>query len=218
MAEARDEPPEPIANGAQENLEADATATQGAQPIEEKQDEEMEPLKLLCGVCETDTPKYKCPRCYLPYCSVACNKVHREVHAGEPITAPPPPKPAPTTEAADDSAVRGRKFRHPWQTLQHSEELQWLFSKYPRLPSQLLQIHAATQPPPVQKPKIPASLLRDLPPQDQSNGWDKDKGIERGKEALRRARKADGEDGEALREYSELVLHFMEEARERKGL
>jgi hypothetical protein len=57
--------------------------------------------------------------------------------------------------------------------------------------------------------------LKDLPQQDRNNGWDKDKGIDRGKEALRKARRADGEDGEAIREYSELVVHFMEEARER---
>lgn len=110
---------------------------------------------------------------------------------------------------------RGRQSKHPWRTLQHSEQLQWLFRKYPRLPDQLLEIHAATQAPPAEKSKIPASLLKDLP--SQNNGWNRDKGIARGKEALRKARKAEGEDGEAIREYSELVLYLLEDARSNNG-
>ena len=34
-------------------------------------------------------------------------------------------------------------------------------------------------------------------------------GIKNGKDALRKARQADDEEGEAIREYSELVLHIM---------
>jgi hypothetical protein len=66
MAEASDQPSAPTASAAEENPEAEAVATQKAQSTDDKKDEEMEPLKLLCGVCETETPKYKCPRCYLP--------------------------------------------------------------------------------------------------------------------------------------------------------
>jgi hypothetical protein len=51
--------------------------------------------------------------------------------------------------------------------------------------------------------------MRDLP--SQNKDWDRDKAVARGKEALRQARKAEGEDGEAIREYSELVLHLMED-------
>lgn len=35
-------------------------------------------------------------------------------------------------------------------------------------------------------------------------------GVQNGKEALRKARRAHGEDGDAVREYSELILHLME--------
>jgi len=37
-----------------------------------------EPKK--CGVCnEENDPTYKCPTCYLPYCGVACCKIHKEI-------------------------------------------------------------------------------------------------------------------------------------------
>ncbi|CAK7268023.1 Box C/D snoRNA accumulation [Sporothrix epigloea] len=34
-------------------------------------------LTTLCSVCRTNPPRYKCPRCSLPYCSVPCNRRHR---------------------------------------------------------------------------------------------------------------------------------------------
>lgn len=42
--------------------------------------------------------------------------------------------------------------------------------------------------------------------------WTHDVGIRKGKEALRRARAADGEDGEGVREYVELINHLMSQA------
>ena len=32
----------------------------------------------LCGVCTEPSPKYKCPRCELRYCSLQCYKRHKE--------------------------------------------------------------------------------------------------------------------------------------------
>lgn len=84
-----------------------------------------------------------------------------------------------------------------------------LFQKYPGLPDQLLQIHAATLPPPEtasQNPGIPASLLKGLPKKET---WNHDIGIQNGKEALRKARRAHGEEGDAIREYSELIIHLI---------
>jgi hypothetical protein len=38
-----------------------------------------------CAVCHTsESPKYKCPRCSLPYCSVACCTDHKESCSGKP--------------------------------------------------------------------------------------------------------------------------------------
>ena len=40
--------------------------------------------------------------------------------------------------------------------------------------------------------------------------WNQDRGLEKGREALDRAREAWGKDGEGVREYGELVLRIVE--------
>ncbi|KAG5663661.1 hypothetical protein KAF25_006246 [Fusarium avenaceum] len=159
----------------------------------------------LCGVCNVDPPKYKCPRCRLPYCSVACNKIHRENHPPDPEpTQTPQPEPAhsqlPSRPPPSDRS-------NPFSALEGSEKLRLLFRKYPNLPEQLRKIDAATLPPPETKSSIPASLLKGLPPKQEA--WNHDIGLQNGKEALRKARRAHGEQGDAIREYSELILHLM---------
>ncbi len=42
-----------------------------------------------CRVCREAEAKYKCPTCRIPFCSVACSKVHKQT----PCTPPPPPEP-----------------------------------------------------------------------------------------------------------------------------
>ena len=37
----------------------------------------MEPIK--CQICETEDSKYKCPKCYLNYCSIPCFTKHKEI-------------------------------------------------------------------------------------------------------------------------------------------
>ncbi|RSM18780.1 hypothetical protein CDV31_002298 [Fusarium ambrosium] len=163
------------------------------------------PKPSLCGVCNVNPPKYKCPRCYLPYCSVACNKTHRENHPPDPEPAPKPEQPQPHQQPSEPQQPFDPS--NPFRALESSEKLRQLFRKYPHLPEQLLRIHAATLPPPETKSAIPASLLKGLPPKKET--WNHDIGIQNGKEALRKARRADGEEGDAIREYTELILHLM---------
>ncbi|KAH7273805.1 hypothetical protein MRS44_001316 [Fusarium solani] len=163
------------------------------------------PKPSLCGVCNVNPPKYKCPRCYLPYCSVACNKTHRENHPPDPEPAPKPEQPQPQQQPSEPRQPFDPS--NPFRALESSDKLRQLFQKYPHLPDQLLQIHAATLPPRETKSAIPASLLKGLPPKKET--WNHDIGIQNGKEALRKARRADGEEGDAIREYSELILHLM---------
>jgi len=40
--------------------------------------------KKACCVCLEWASKYKCPRCRKPFCSVKCNKVHKEECKGQP--------------------------------------------------------------------------------------------------------------------------------------
>lgn len=91
--------------------------------------------------------------------------------------------------------------------LDTSDKLRYLFRKYPNLPEQLQKIHEATLPPQEAPGKsIPASMMQGMARRD---GWNHDVGIRNGKEALRRARSAEGPDGDAVREYSELILHLI---------
>ena len=55
---------------------------------------------------------------------------------------------------------------------------------------------------------IPASLLKGRP--EMKSAWNHDIAIQKGKEALRKARRADSDEGDAIREYSELILHILD--------
>ncbi|KAG8674708.1 hypothetical protein FPOAC2_00742 [Fusarium poae] len=182
-------------------------------PTHQAQNEDVDkpttttPNPSLCSICNTNPPKYKCPRCRLPYCSVACNKIHRENHPPDPEVVSQPELPRPESQAQQVTEPRPFDPSNPFQALETSEKLRLLFRKYPDLPDQLLKIDAATLPPPETKPAIPASLLKGLPPKQEA--WNHDIGIQNGKEALRKARRAGGEQGDAIREYSELILHLI---------
>ncbi|KAL7933489.1 hypothetical protein V8C35DRAFT_56516 [Trichoderma chlorosporum] len=179
----------------------------------------------LCGVCDVNPGKYKCSRCRLPYCSVQCSKTHQQNHPPD----PPKEEPKPTNLASSEPRAAGANVpppgsidpTNPFSALATSDKLQLLFNKYPNLPNQLLEIHAATQPPPdaadAAARAIPASLMKGLPANNGKASWNHDIGIKNGKAALRRARKASGEDGEAIREYTELILHIMNETDEKNN-
>jgi len=88
---------------------------------------------------------------------------------------------------------------NPWSVLDNSEQLRFLFTKYPSLPAQIKQIHVATLQPPRQVGK----------PSRKDDRWNRDIGMRKGIEALRKARAAEGEAGEGLREYTELIRHLL---------
>lgn len=151
-------------------------------------------------------------------CCVACSKTHRENH---PPDSDPPFKsaaspPTSTTEAfapkgssAPDPALPNPSS--PFGALDDSDQLRYLFRRYPHLPQQLLAIGAEADPPAEAQPGtlkeaiLAKAAAASKPKKDQ---WNQDVGIRRGKEALRKARKAEGDDGEGLREYTELIAHL----------
>ncbi|KAK1728099.1 uncharacterized protein BDZ83DRAFT_717245 [Colletotrichum acutatum] len=175
------------------------------------------PKTKTCGVCHEKEGKYKCTRCALPFCSVPCNKTHRENHPPDPEPAPKPPSAAIEPPAPSSAAAAASDPRNPFSVLDDSDQLQYLFRRYPTLQARLLEIFAATEPPP--ELQSTGSSLNDMmkaralaaanPKKEQ---WTHDVGIRKGKEALRRARAADGEDGEGVREYVELINHLMSQA------
>lgn len=104
--------------------------------------------------------------------------------------------------------------------LDDSPELERLFQKYPRLPARLGSIHNATLPPKDEQQSqqhqsngrgsgLPWTLAQAPGYQSKKPKWNHDTGLKRGKAALRKARTDPSEDGDAVREYCELVLYLL---------
>ncbi|KAG6360328.1 hypothetical protein INS49_011385 [Diaporthe citri] len=169
------------------------------------------PQPKLCGICEKQEGKYKCPRCSISYCSVACFRPHKENHPPvEPQPAQAPSKP--TQQDTNDDSRPNKRKAHPFNILDDSPELAQLFKRYPSLPTKLTNIHVATLPPEEEQPGrggLPWNLQQAPGYQHKKPRWTHDLGLRRGKEALRKARTDPGEDGDAVREYCELVLHLL---------
>ncbi|EFQ32201.1 HIT zinc finger [Colletotrichum graminicola] len=210
--------------------ESTAAATASQPSRETNHDEAQEtttttttttPKSKMCGVCTEKEGKYKCTRCALPFCSVPCSKIHRENHPPDPepsAAAKIPSAGDPAHEPLQSDAPKPpRDPRSPFSVLDNSDQLRYLFRRYPGLQARLLDILAATEPPP--EMQSTGSSLNDMmkaramaaanPKKEQ---WTHDVGIRNGKAALRKARDAAGEDGEGVREYIELINHLMSEA------
>jgi hypothetical protein len=164
--------------------------------------------------CTEDTNKLLTSRFS---CSVSCSTVHKATHtaieaessSAVSSTNEVLPSRVPTSSfipAAGTVAAAGSKG--PFAALETSKELKSLFESYPSLNAQLDEINAAT--------------LRPLDNQNTNNGqthgfrkprgieqWNQDRGMENGIKALQRARSVYGTEGEAVREYSRLVLRIL---------
>lgn len=143
-------------------------------------------------------------------CSVQCSKIHRENHPPDPEPVPKPPVEAPK----QPGAKKAFDPKNPFSVLDDSPQLRYLFKRYPSLKSRLLGILAATEPPPELQgtgnslnDTMKARALAAANPKKEQ--WSHDVGIRNGKEALRKARTAAGEDGEGVREYIELINHLI---------
>jgi len=161
--------------------------------------------KKLCGVCNEKEGKYKCTRCYLPSCSLACSTLHKATHAAlepkpeETVAAPPPQF---NGTAPRPGTVASAGFKGPFTALDDSKELQTLFKMYPKLPSLLDEINTATLRPLEELDNnTDSGFLRGK----KQEPWTSDRGLEKGRDALNRARDTD----EGVREYSKLILQIL---------
>ncbi|KAK0612881.1 hypothetical protein B0T17DRAFT_499167 [Bombardia bombarda] len=166
------------------------------------------PGPRVCAVCMKEVGKYKCPRCAIAYCSVACSKIHQENH---PPTEPSAqtkqqqqqqqPAPEPTASDNDPYSV----------LLDHHAEFNRLFTKYPNLQTELLRIEDVTLPPSEGSPFGGGSGLQlNIPGRQPPRVWSRDMGLRKGVAALRKARTDPGDKGDGLREFCELVLYLLD--------
>ncbi|KAM7208620.1 hypothetical protein V8F20_001043, partial [Naviculisporaceae sp. PSN 640] len=166
------------------------------------------PEPKLCGICNTQPSKYKCPQpgCQVAYCSVACNKLHKENHP----PPPPPPAPAPPSskqaEQPTTSATSTTK-PDPYEVLlHHRAEFDRLLQRYPGLERVLKKIHQCTLPPPDQ-PSLTGGGSNTNNRQPQI--WTGEVGLRKGAEALKKARTDPGIHGDGVREFCELVMYLL---------
>jgi hypothetical protein len=145
---------------------------------------------------------------------VPCSKIHKANH---PPDSAPPINPGPATETS--GTKRPREPEDPYSILlDHRADFKRLFAKYPNLESDLIQIDRATLPPADAFRSAGGLPTKYQPPQQQrqQEPWTRQVGLRKGAAALKKARTDPSEDGDAVREYCELVLHLLSTSRERK--
>ena len=100
--------------------------------------------------------------------------------------------------------LAAKDYQNPFAALDASEDLQVLFKTYPRLSAQLHKIDSATQPPPDHN-----GFHNSYTDGKKGPRWTSDIGMQRGVDALYKARAADGKDGEGVRQYYKLILKIL---------
>ena len=88
-------------------------------------------------VCEKINSKYKCPKCKVPYCSIACFKSHKEGEAEHCL--PAKPSSSPVASAANHD---GEMF----QNLMNDAKLSQLIKSSPDLQKWLKEITKSENP------------------------------------------------------------------------
>ncbi|KAK3320870.1 hypothetical protein B0T19DRAFT_251494 [Cercophora scortea] len=216
--------PEPESDGTMAEMSPESTPFPEATAVKQedaattvKPDPEAEPPKptiaiQYCDICTKGVGKYKCPRCPLRYCSVACNKIHKEKD------------PHPSIEPASQQAPQPQQQQQqqpppsapdPYSVLlDHRAELARLYRKYPNLETELLRIQETTLPP--SSAPNPNSLAFKMLQQSQQalggskqHTWSRDVGLRKGAAALRKARTDPGDKGDAVREFCDLVKYLL---------
>ncbi|QSZ33318.1 hypothetical protein DSL72_002906 [Monilinia vaccinii-corymbosi] len=153
----------------------------------------------LCSLCRENIHKYRCK-----FCDADTNDHEKEK---EKIASAPLPTKIPRPVFNEDSTPRpgtlaAANAKGPFECLDNSNELKEVFNKYPNLRSLLEKIYSAT--------------LR--PTGANSHKWNQDKGWEDGRACLKMARTVCGRDGEAIREYCNLVLRLVGDEEQEESL
>ncbi|KAH6618982.1 hypothetical protein C7974DRAFT_40201 [Boeremia exigua] len=98
----------------------------------------------LCGVCNSEPKKYKCPTCALPYCSISCFKEHKPAHADAAPAPPAPPAPELPQPPPPAPVPRYLKKKTDFSVLATNPKFQDLLKTYPVLLPTLQRVYAAT--------------------------------------------------------------------------
>ncbi|KFY40694.1 hypothetical protein V494_03374 [Pseudogymnoascus sp. VKM F-4513 (FW-928)] len=214
----------------QSHIEEVAEAPQEPTTTEDQSPPRASLSSKVCGVCNEQQAKYKCSRCEIPYCSVACATLHRAVPCEAPVTRSlTPPAAEPATQNGSvrplPGTVAGSTTGNIFSVLESSQKLQSLFIMYPSLRSQLRDIYSATLPPTDGPNALGSNNDHSFPQFQRGRGggrggmgrgnssrpgpWNSDRGTQDGIDALGKAKLEFGKAGEGVREYANLVLKLV---------
>ncbi|KAF2792467.1 hypothetical protein K505DRAFT_376025 [Melanomma pulvis-pyrius CBS 109.77] len=164
--------------------------------------------ETLCGICKTEPKKYKCPTCAVPYCSLACFKLHKPTHpvsAASPSTSAAPEIPQPPLPAPPPKYLRQKV---DFSVLATNPKFQELLKTHPELFSTLQHVFAATiEPERGDRPRSHYRGGRGGKFRDQGSKWTQKRGDADAMKLLKGVR--DGEKGDkvqgAMAEFVRLV-------------
>jgi hypothetical protein len=138
-------------------------------------------------------------------CSLACSTLHKATHPAlepKPAEAKAEAQPQFNGAAPRPGTLAVVGFKGPFAALDDSKALQTLFKMYPQLPSLLDEINTATLRP---LEDLDNNTQNGFSRRKKEEPWTFDRGLEKGREALSRARDTD----EGVREYSKLILQLL---------
>ncbi|RYO72867.1 hypothetical protein AA0113_g593 [Alternaria arborescens] len=181
--------------------------------------------EVLCGVCNAEPKKYKCPTCALPYCSLLCFKTHKTTHADTTEVAPKPAEPVLPQPPPPAPIPRYLKQRTDFSVLATNPKFQTLLKTHPMLLASLQRVYAKTIKPDPEDEKRRRMLERNAfrgrgtrgrgrggrggwnRSEDRQEKWTQKKGDKDGMAELKGIRDGQGKEGEqdAMAEFVNLV-------------
>ncbi|KAJ8901291.1 hypothetical protein NDN08_007140 [Rhodosorus marinus] len=85
-------------------------------------------VRKICEVCSTNESNYKCPTCFLPFCSVACSRVHKQTQC-EPARPKENSRPKGPVEEDEDDEDRVILSDNALRTIGLNEDIKRLVSQ-----------------------------------------------------------------------------------------
>ncbi|KAF2093210.1 hypothetical protein NA57DRAFT_81548 [Rhizodiscina lignyota] len=167
-------------------------------------------MSVICGICKAHPPKYKCPTCKLPYCSIACYKNHKATHDSGSVSQDTPAPPI------TPQAVQVPKPSRPGLSVEdvtkHPAFVD-LLKRHPQLKAQLGSMYSRVRSrPPVDRP----TNSYQAPRRDQEQSRQK-KADEHVLQLMKWGRNSDTADGQAMKEFIELMASLQEQSQESNG-
>ncbi|KAI0479281.1 hypothetical protein GGR56DRAFT_371504 [Xylariaceae sp. FL0804] len=175
-----------------------------------------------CLVCEAVEGKYKCPRCNVYTCSLACSREHRDNHPAVEVAGPSPSESSSSYTTCVPSPVESASGQTGPSSLVDMPEYKMLMQRYPTLEMLLWQIAEATDPP-QSNGNGANDKCAGLPGFHQgkrkpNKPWTKDEGMENGLKMLQYAKQAPNEPSEAIREFCELYWMYKARSSTEEGI